>query len=117
MIACFLVYSFDLIRKTLYLVITHNDNFQILPREQYFMHKENFGVDRVLDLRGRQCPMTFVYTTVALEEMHVGEILQVILDFRSAFSNVPKSVIKQGLGEILNEDEKEGIKTLWIKKI
>ncbi|MHA1207075.1 MAG: sulfurtransferase TusA family protein, partial [Candidatus Hodarchaeales archaeon] len=81
------------------------------------MQKENLGVDRVLNLCGRQCPMTFVYTKVTLEEMHVGEILQVILDFRSAFSNVPKSVIKQGLGEILKEEEIQGIKTLWIKKI
>ena len=81
------------------------------------MQEENLGVDHVLDLRGRQCPMTFVYTKVALENLKTGGILKVILDFRSAFTNVPKSVIKQGLGEILNEDEKEGIKTLWIKKI
>ncbi|MCK5342674.1 MAG: sulfurtransferase TusA family protein [Candidatus Heimdallarchaeota archaeon] len=75
-------------------------------------------VDRVLDLRGRQCPMTFVYTKVALEEMHTGEILQVILDFVSAFTNVPLSIKKQGLGEILKEAEEiKGIKTLWIKKI
>ena len=65
------------------------------PREQYFMHNEKLEVDRVLDLRGRQCPMTFVYTKVALEEMKIGEILQVILDFISAFSNVPFSVKKQ----------------------
>ncbi|MHA1745590.1 MAG: sulfurtransferase TusA family protein [Promethearchaeota archaeon] len=81
------------------------------------MQEENLGVDRVLDLRGRQCPMTFVYTKVALEEMNLGEILQVILDFRSAFSNVPKSVKKQGLGVILKEEEIKGVKTLWIKKI
>lgn len=81
------------------------------------MHNEKLEVDRVLDLRGRQCPMTFVYTKVALEEMKIGEILQVILDFISAFSNVPLSVKQQGLGEILKEEEREGIKTIWIKKI
>jgi len=75
--------------------------------------KEN----RVLDLRGYQCPMTFVYTKVALEEMESGSILKVILDFRSAFTNVPKSIIRQELGEILSEYEKDTEKTIWIKKI
>ena len=73
--------------------------------------------DRVLDLRGYQCPMTFVYTKVALEEMESDSILKVILDFRSAFTNVPKSIMKQELGEILSEFEKDNEKTIWIKKI
>ena len=73
--------------------------------------------DRELDLRGYQCPMTFVYTKVTLEEMDSGSILEVILDFRSAFTNVPKSILRQELGEILSEFEKENEKTIWIKKI
>ena len=73
--------------------------------------------DRVLDLRGYQCPMTFVYTKVALEEMESNSILKVILDFRSAFTNVPKSIMRQELGEILSEFEKDNDKTIWIKKI
>jgi len=73
--------------------------------------------DRVLDLRGYQCPMTFVYTKVALEEMESDSILKVILDFRSAFTNVPKSIMRQELGEILSEYEKDTEKTIWIKKI
>ena len=73
--------------------------------------------DRELDLRGYQCPMTFVYTKVALEEMESDSILKVILDFRSAFTNVPKSIMRQELGEILSEYEKDTEKTIWIKKI
>ena len=69
-----------------------------------------------IDLRGKQCPMTFVYTKVALEEMVKNQILEVILDFKNAFTNVPKSVRKQNLGEIIKEKEENGIKTLWIKK-
>ena len=72
--------------------------------------------DRELDLRGYQCPMTFVYTKVALEKMDSGSILKVILDFRSAFTNVPKSIMRQELGEILSEYEKDTEKTIWIKK-
>nr|QEE17828.1 hypothetical protein DSAG12_03666 [Candidatus Prometheoarchaeum syntrophicum] len=72
--------------------------------------------DRVLDLRGYQCPMTFVYAKVALEEMESNSILKVILDFRSAFTNVPQSIMKQELGEVLSEFELNNEKTIWIKK-
>ena len=75
-----------------------------------------FKEDQELNLRGRQCPMTFVYTKVALENMSSGKILKVILDFRSAFTNVPKSVKKQELGEVIQELEENGIKTLWIRR-
>ncbi|TFH29827.1 MAG: sulfurtransferase TusA family protein [Promethearchaeota archaeon] len=69
-----------------------------------------------LDLLGVQCPMTFVYTKVALEAMQSGEILQVILDFRSAFTSVPKNVSKQQLGVVLHTVEDKGRMTLWIQK-
>ncbi|WP_371804669.1 sulfurtransferase TusA family protein [Candidatus Lokiarchaeum ossiferum] len=69
-----------------------------------------------LDLRGRQCPMTFVYTKVALENLTSGKILKVILDFRSAFTSVPKSVKKQDLGDVIKEIEENGIKTIWIRR-
>jgi len=80
-------------------------------------NSEAIKENRVLDLRGYQCPMTFVYTKVALEEMELDSILKVILDFRSAFTNVPKSILRQELGEILSEYEKDNEKTIWIKKI
>ncbi|MHA1647707.1 MAG: sulfurtransferase TusA family protein [Promethearchaeota archaeon] len=80
-------------------------------------NSEAIKENRVLDLRGYQCPMTFVYTKVALEEMELDSILKVILDFRSAFTNVPKSILRQELGEIISEFEKDNEKIIWIKKI
>ncbi len=78
---------------------------------------ENISENEIrIDLRGKQCPMTFVYTKVALEEMKKNQILEVILDFKNAFTNVPKSVRQQNLGEIIKEREENGIKTIWIKK-
>lgn len=74
-------------------------------------------IGKELDLRGVQCPMTFVYTKVSLEEMKPGEILRVILDFRSAFINVPANVQKQKLGKIIHEFEQDNSKTLWIERI
>ncbi|MHA1519707.1 MAG: sulfurtransferase TusA family protein [Promethearchaeota archaeon] len=69
-----------------------------------------------LDLTGIQCPMTFVYTKVALEEMAPGNVLRVILDFRSAFTSVPQNVKKQQLGSIIHSLEENGRMTFWIKK-
>lgn len=80
------------------------------------MENSEAPFDVLLDLRGKQCPMTFVYTKVKLEEMEKGKILLVILDFRSAFSNVPASVKKQHLGEILHEIEMDNLKKLWIRR-
>jgi tRNA 2-thiouridine synthesizing protein A len=75
---------------------------------------QNF--DRFLDIRGKQCPLTFVYTKVQLEKMQAGKILKVITDFRAAFSNIPKSVVKQNLGEIIHQYEEGNEKTFWIKR-
>lgn len=70
----------------------------------------------ILDLSGVQCPMNFVYTKVKLEKMQSGEVLQVILDFKAAFTSVPTSVLRQDLGTIVQQSEQEGVMTLWIRK-
>jgi len=72
-----------------------------------------------LDIRGKVCPMTFVYTKLELEKMNAGELLEIILDFPAAVKNVPNNCKRQGIGELLDvkifDDKKEWI--LLIKKI
>jgi tRNA 2-thiouridine synthesizing protein A len=48
--------------------------------------------DRTIDLRGEVCPMTFAKTKIALEEMTIGQVLRVLLDYEPATRNVPRSV-------------------------
>lgn len=60
---------------------------------------------RKIDLKGEVCPYTFVKSKLALEEMRVGEILEVEVDHEPAVENVPKSM------------ENEGQKVLAVKKI
>jgi len=73
--------------------------------------------DVELDLRGKKCPMTFVYTKLALEKLASGQRLQVVLDYPPSFINVPRSVQLQKLGEVIFETPEDGAeKTLWIKK-
>jgi nitrogen fixation NifU-like protein len=89
---------------------------QILQQQADLGKSKAENADLVLDLRGKECPMTFVYTKVALESLKVGQILEVTLNFPPSFINVPNSVKKQELGIILREEETGGIKRLWIKR-
>lgn len=55
-----------------------------------------FRPDREIDLRGDVCPITFAKTKIALEDMEVGQILRVLLDYEPATRNVPRSVTMYG---------------------
>lgn len=83
------------------------------------MHVLNETKPYRLDIRGKICPMTFVYTKLQLEKMKAGELLEIILDFPAAVKNVPDNCKRQGIGELINiqtlDDKKEWI--LLIKKI
>jgi tRNA 2-thiouridine synthesizing protein A len=73
-----------------------------------------------LDIRGKMCPMTFVYTKLALEEMNKGEIIEVLLDFPPALDNVPDSCRRQNLAEVMEIkqiDKKERTWQLSLKKL
>ncbi len=49
-----------------------------------------------VDLRGVPCPMNFVKTKVALEQLPVGALLEVLLDDGDPVRNVPASLREQG---------------------
>ncbi|WP_366924447.1 sulfurtransferase TusA family protein [Metallumcola ferriviriculae] len=52
--------------------------------------------DREIDLKGEECPMPFVRSKLELEEMELGQVLRVIVDYSPAVDNVPKSLEIQG---------------------
>ena len=75
---------------------------------------------RKLDIRGKVCPMTFVYTKLALEEMTKGEIIEVLVDFPPAIENIPDSCRRQSIAEVLGIkkiDSKNKVWKLSLKKI
>ncbi len=73
-----------------------------------------YEITKKLDIRGKVCPMTYVYTKLNLEKMQPGEILEVTLDFPAAVENVPKSAKQQKLGETLEIKELNSEKKIWI---
>jgi len=58
--------------------------------------KEAVRVDVRLDLRGEVCPYTFVKSKLELEDMEVGQVLQIIVDHLPATENVPRSMRNEG---------------------
>ncbi len=65
-------------------------------------------VARRLDLCGEICPVNFVKTVLALEELEQGELLEVTLSGTEAITNLPRSVKQAGYAieavERLGED-------------
>ncbi len=52
--------------------------------------------DKELDIRGDVCPFTFVKSKLMLEQMQVGQILRVIVDYEPSAQSVPKSMKEEG---------------------
>jgi TusA-related sulfurtransferase len=53
-------------------------------------------VDARVDITGVVCPVTFVKTKVALEELEDGQILEVKLNDGEPIQNIPRSLKDEG---------------------
>jgi TusA-related sulfurtransferase len=62
---------------------------------------QKIRIDKELNLKGKVCPYTFIESMLALEEMKIGEVLRVIVDYPPAVCDVPKSLKNEGY-EILD---------------
>ncbi|MBI2858696.1 MAG: sulfurtransferase TusA family protein [Chloroflexi bacterium] len=60
------------------------------------MAHSDVNPDESLDLRGVLCPINFVQTKLKLEEMEVGQVLEVVLDDGEPMRNVPRSIKEEG---------------------
>ncbi len=67
-----------------------------------------------LDIRGKVCPLTFVYTKLALEELEKGKILEVYLDFPAALKTIPENCKRQNIAELLEIKEHHSDRPEWI---
>ena len=76
--------------------------------------KSNYKDSTQLDIRGKVCPLTFVYTKLALEELERGRILEVYLDFPPALKNIPESCKRQNMAELLEIKNHHSDKPEWI---
>ncbi len=65
------------------------------------MEGQKTRIDKELNLKGKVCPYTFLETMLVLEDMKIGEVLRVIVDYPPAVCDVPKSLKNEGY-EILD---------------
>lgn len=81
------------------------------------MAEFDLEVSEKLDITDVVCPVTFVKTKVALEEMENGEILQVHINDGEPVQNVPRSVKDEGHQVLKLLDNGDGTYELFIRKV
>ena len=52
--------------------------------------------DKKINIKGLVCPYTFVKAKLAIEDMEVGEVLEILLDYEEASRSIPKSMEDHG---------------------
>ncbi|MFC7060282.1 sulfurtransferase TusA family protein [Halobacillus seohaensis] len=72
-------------------------------------------VTKVLDAKGLACPMPIVRTKKAINEIEVGQILEVHATDKGAKSDLA-AWTKSGGHELLKDTEEDGVLKFWIKK-
>lgn len=79
------------------------------------MIMHSIRVDQNIDLRGVSCPLNYVKTKLRLEEMKIGEVLEVLLDDGESIVNVPRSVKEDG-HKVLEIEQVEGYFKVLVRK-
>ncbi len=77
----------------------------------------DFTVDETIDITSVTCPVTFVKTKVALDEMDEGQVLQVHLKDGEPRQNVPRSIADEGHEVLRLDDNGDGTYELYIRKV
>ncbi len=55
-----------------------------------------FKVDKNLDIRGVVCPYTLVKSKLAVEDVEVGQVVEILLDYPEAVTSIPKAMENYG---------------------
>ena len=76
-----------------------------------------YNITDSIDITDVTCPITFVRTKVALEELDDGDILSVRLNDGEPVQNVPRSVKEEGHEVLSLTENGDGTYTLIIKKV
>ncbi|MFW9867256.1 MAG: sulfurtransferase TusA family protein [Candidatus Thorarchaeota archaeon] len=77
-------------------------------------NKSKENIIKNLDIKGLVCPMTFVYTKLALEELNKNDILKVILNFPPACKNISENCRRQNIAELVEKTEIDSDKNIWL---
>jgi TusA-related sulfurtransferase len=79
-------------------------------------HREEYAVDATEDITDAVCPLTFVRTKAALEELEPGGVLALRMNDGEPVQNVPRSVKEEGHKILKLADNGDGSYTLFVRK-
>lgn len=77
---------------------------------------EGIKPQRTINIKGLVCPYTFVKAKLAIEDMEVGEVLEITLDYPEAARSIPRSMEEHGQKVLKVEKINETDWVLLIKK-
>jgi len=88
----------DLIQRVeeLFLSLDASLQFKAEPIGQNISSKQAEEKKNLIDLRGVVCPLNFVKAKIELENVEIGDVLEVLLDEGEPVQNVPVSFVEQG---------------------
>ena len=76
-----------------------------------------YNITDSIDITDVNCPITFVKTKIALEELDDGDILSVRLNDGEPVQNVPRSVKEEGHEVLSLTENGDGTWQLIVKKV
>lgn len=74
-------------------------------------------IDDTINITDSVCPMTFVRTKAALEELETGQILEVIMNDGEPAENVPRSMKDEGQLVLRLKQQEDGTFQMLVKKL
>jgi len=57
---------------------------------------EEVKIDKRINIKGEVCPYTLVKSKLAIEDLEVGQVLEVLLDYPEAAESIPKAMLNYG---------------------
>ncbi len=81
------------------------------------MEIAGIAIDETVDITGKVCPLTFVKTKVALEELDDGEVIAIRMNDGEPVQNVPRSVKEEGHQILKLVDNEDGTYNLIVRKV
>lgn len=58
--------------------------------------EEDIKPDKKINIKGLVCPYTFVKAKLAVEDMEVGQVIEILLDYEEASRSIPRSMEDHG---------------------
>ena len=81
------------------------------------MEIAGIAIDETVDITYKVCPLTFVKTKVALEELDDGEVIAIRMNDGEPVQNVPRSVKEEGHQILKLVDNEDGTYNLIVRKV